>query len=318
MNNTPDQQPSQAPEAKAKETGHFYGMMPILATPVDSRLNLEEEDLRREVDYCLKAGCKAVGTLGGASEYLYIGRKMRTQIIRTVVSAVNGRVPVFIGTAANSLADTIENSIEAQDLGADLLLLCSPPVGNANADEIYAYYETVAANVSIPIIVQDTGASWPVYAPDFLVRLYEGIENVRYVKAEGGNWLNKLHDLMKIVPDGLQVIGGAAGMKMLQMLRLGITAFMTGTEAQEIHNAVVQAYLSGDEDRAVHLYCTTLSPYLELYTTSNHTSLKHMLVRRGIFKSDTLIFPGMEHHLQSDFALSELDWILDRIDRQRI
>jgi hypothetical protein len=68
----------------------------------------------------------------------------------------------------------------------------------------------------------------------------------------------------------------------------------------------------------VHLYCTTLLPYLELYTTSNHTSLKHMLVRRGIFKSSTLIFPGLEHHLKSDFALSELDWMLDRIDKSRI
>lgn len=301
-----------------EKTNRFYGMMPILATPVDQQQNLDEEDLRREVEYCINAGCKAIGTLGGASEYPYIGRKMRTQIIRTVVAAVNGRVPVFIGTAANSLPDTVENSIEAQDLGADLLIVCSPPVGNANADDLYTYYEKVAASVSIPIIVQDTGASYAVYSPEFLIRLYEGIENIKYVKAEGGNWLNKMHDLMKIVPDGLQVIGGAAGMKMLQMLRLGVTAFMTGTEAQEIHHAVVQAYLSGDEDKAVHLYCTTLLPYLELYTTSNHTSLKHMLVRRGIFKSSTLIFPGLEHHLKSDFALSELDWMLDRIDKSRI
>jgi 2-keto-3-deoxy-L-arabinonate dehydratase len=302
-----------------KEFPKFRGMMPILATPVDVQQNLDTEDLSKEVEYCLNAGCQAVGTLAGASEYQYVSRKMRTQIIKTTVEATAGRVPLFIGVAACNQPDTVENAIEAEALGADMLMVCSPPVGSATQEELMDYYKAVCSAVQLPVIVQDTGASSSAFTPKFLVALYEQIENIGYVKAEGGYWQEKLYQLMKIAPEGLQVIGGAAGKNMLQMLRLGITAYMTGTEAQEIHNSVVQAYLSGDEDKAIHLYFTRLMPYLELYTaTGFHTSLKHMLHRRGIFKSKTLIFPGAEKEKVSQFILDELDWMLDRIDEGRI
>lgn len=302
-----------------KEFKRFYGMMPILATPIDDEGRVDTEDIVSLVKYCLNADCKAIGTLAGASEYQYCGMEDRELIIKTVVKATGGKVPVFIGTAAPNLPDTLYNTKLAHSLGADMIMLCSPPAGLATPDEIYSYYEKVCASVPLPFIVQDTGNSAGVFTPSFLVKLYNGIENIGYVKAEGGRWLDKLHDLVNIAPDGLQIIGGAAGKNMLQMLRLGVTAYMTGTEAQEIHNAVVQAYLAGDEDRALHLYFTTLLPYLELYTSASfHQSLKHMLKRRGIIKTENLLFPGTEKHMTSDYVMSELDWILDKIEKGQI
>ncbi len=303
----------------SKHFERFYGMMPILPTPVDENGDVDCEDIASLVAYCLSAGCKAVGHLAGASEYQYCAREDRETIIKATVEAVAGRVPVFIGTAANSIKDTVYNTRLAETLGADMIMLCSPPVGSASPDEIFDYYEKVCAATALPVIVQDTGNAGGVFTPEYLVSLYEKIENIGYVKAEGGYWQEKLFRLMKIVPDGLQVIGGAAGKNMPLMLRLGVTAYMTGTEAQEIHNAVVQAYLSGDEDKAIHLYYTTLLPYLELYTaTSYHKSLKHMLKRRGIIKNDLLLFPGRETEQISEFVLKELDEILSRIDAGKI
>ena len=302
-----------------KNYKRFYGMMPILATPIDENGDVDSEDIVSLVEYCINAGCCAIGHLAGASEYPWCSREDREIIIRTTVDAVHGRVPVFIGTAANTIKDTAYNTQQAEAMGADMIMLCSPPMGNADQSEIFEYYEKACKSVRLPVIVQDTGASADVFTPEYLVKLYENIENIGYVKAEGGYWQEKLYRLMQIVPDGLQVIGGACGKNMPLMLRLGITAFMTGTEAQEIHNSVVQAYFAGDEDKAIHLYYTKLLPYLELYTaTSLHKSLKHMLKRRGIIKTDLLMFPGREKHQISDFVLIELDYILDRIDNNKI
>lgn len=298
-----------------KDFQRFYGMMPILATPLDEQGNVDTEDIKSLVEYCIGADCKAIGNLAGASEYQYCSYAERELIAKTTVDAVAGRVPVFIGTAACNLPDTIYFTQQAEALGADMIMLCSPPIGFASPDEIFTYYEKVCGSVKLPIIVQDTGNSAGVFTPEFLVKLYNEIENIGYVKAEGGNWLVKLQKLMHIAPEGMQVIGGAAGKNMMQMLRLGVTAYMTGTEAQEIHNAVVQAYLAGDEAKARHLYYNTLVPYLEIYTaTSFHTSLKHMLKRRGIIKTENLFFPGREPYNQSDYIISELDHVLDLID----
>lgn len=300
---------------KKPEYQVFRGIMPILPTPVDERGDIDTEDIASLAEYCLSSGAAAIGHLAGASEYQYIADEDRPVIIKATVDAVAGRVPVFIGAAACSLKDTVRNALTAQELGADMIMLCSPPAGGCTQDELFGYYEKVCGAVRLPVIVQDTGNSWQCFTPNFLVRLYNEIENIGYVKAEGGAWLVKLNELMSIVPDGMQVIGGAAGKNMMQMLRLGVTAYMTGTEATDIHAAVVSAYTAGDEERALSLYCTTLLPYLEVYTShSFHASLKHMLKRRGVVKNDLLIFPGLESGQTSQYVLGELDWILDKIE----
>ncbi len=301
--------------AMSKSFQKFRGMMPILPTTIDENGDIITGDIKLLAEYCINAGAKAIGHLAGASEFASIGRDDRELIIKTLVRDVDGRLPVFIGAAANSVKDSVYNAKAAQALGADMIMLCSPPMGSGTADELFGYYDKVCSAVKIPVIVQDTGGASQNFTPEFLIRLYEEIENIGYVKAEGGLWLQKLYELMHTVPDGLQVIGGAAGKNMLQMLHLGVTAFMTGTEAQEIHNGVVQAYLSGDEDKAVHLYCTTLLPYLELFTSSNsRRALKHMLSRRGIISSEAILFPANDISPANDFVTKELDWLLGRIE----
>lgn len=298
-----------------KQYRSFHGMMPILPTPVSGKGEICREDLVSLVDYCLGAGAVAVGHLAGASEYIAVGREDRETIIRCVVGAAKGRLPVFIGAAACSVQDSVYNAKAAQDLGADMIMLCSPPYGSGTPDEVFAYYERVCAAVQLPVIVQDTGGSADVFTPDFLIKLYKSIENIGYIKAEGGHWLEKMRQLTRRAPDGMQVIGGAAGKNMMQMLDMGITAFMTGTEAQEIHRQVVDAYLSGDREGADRLYRTALLPYLELYCANNYNkALKHTLKRRGIISSDALLFPRVEANPVNEYLLGELDRILEPIE----
>lgn len=299
-----------------KQYRSFRGMMPILPTPVNGKGEIDYEDLVSLVGYCAGARAVAVGHLAGASEFVAVGREDRETIIRCVVAAAKGKLPVFIGAAACSVQDTVYNAKTAQDLGADMIMLCSPPYGSGTPDEVFAYYDRVCDAVDLPVIVQDTGGSADVFTPDFLIKLYHEIGNIGYVKAEGGHWLEKMRQLAQRAPEGMQIIGGAAGKNMMQMLDMGVTAFMTGTEAQEIHRAVVDAYLSGDREVADRLYRTTLLPYLELYCANNYNkALKHTLKRRGIIKNDALLYPRVEANPVNEYLLGELDRILEPIEK---
>ncbi len=299
----------------SKKFREFRGMMPILATPLDNNGNVDYEDVTSLCNYALENGAVAIGNLAGASEFQYLSNAEKEKIIKTTVDSVNKRVPVFIGTATTNIGDTVYNSQKAEALGADMLMVCSPIIGDENGDDLMRYYQAVSDAVNIPIIVQDTGAATHQFSPQLLVKLFDEIENIGYVKAEGGYWQERIYQLCKIAPENMQIIGGAAGMCMPLMLRMGVKAYMTGTEAVDIHNAVVQAYLSGDEDKALHIYYTRLLPYLELYTaTSFHKSLKFMLKRRGIIKTDTLIFGEQQRGRQSEHIIEELDWMLGKIE----
>lgn len=291
--------------------------MPIMTTVILENGDIDIESTNRLVDYLLDAGAVAIGHLGGASEHGKIAAEDRLILIKTVVERVKGRVPVFIGAASNSMKGAILNAKNAQELGADMIMLCSPTTGNCKSEELYGYYKNVCNAVNLPVIVQDTGPSANTYTAEFICRLYDTIENVGYVKSESGNYLAKTDKMNKITGGDMPIIGGAAGNHMIQLLRLGVTAFMTGTEAQEIHNAVVQAWLSGNEDLAVDLYFTTLLPYLQMYTTNNRTFCKYMLHRRGIIANPSPLFPP-DYEPADAVQYRELEWILDRIEHNKI
>ena len=293
-------------------TPHFRGMMPVMPTPVTDDGEVHEPSLRRLVQYCLQCGAVAVGHLGGASEFSKVADDQRPRIIELVVAEAAGRAPVFIGVTAPARRTAVRYAQQAQALGAHLLMAGAPYVDVPDAKGMFDYYRALSEAVSIPIIVQDTGISDPVLTPPFIARLHQELPNIRYAKLEGHRFLVKSAEVMALVGEGLQVIGGAGGCHLLHLLRVGVTSFMTGTEALDIHGAVVPAYLEGDQELAARIYFERLLPYLMFYQEYPRELLKGMLHERGIIDTPLVIPPGSPATI-SEVERRELDWVLDRI-----
>ena len=107
-------------------------------------------------------------------------------------------------------------------------------------------------------------------------------------------------------------VGGAGGRHLVHLLRLGVTAFMTGTEALELHGAAVEAYLKGDHDRSSDIYFQQILPYLQFYLDYPEELLKSMLHARGVIDCPQVIAPPASARM-TDVERREFDWILDRI-----
>ena len=289
----------------------FRGMMPILPTAITESGEVDEASQRRLVQYCLKCGAVAVGHLGGASEFYKVPDRDRSRLIEIVVDEAAGRAPVFIGVTATAVRIAVNYAQEAERLGADMIMAGSPYMDVPDREGMFDYYRALSDAVSIPIIVQDTATSDAVLSPDFLRRLYDEVEHVDYAKVEGRWFLTKIAAVLERC-GGLGVIGGAGGKHLIHMLRLGVTAFMTGTEALDIHAAVVSAYLGGDEDEAARIYYEQLLPYYIFYQDHNRELLKGMLHRRGIIDCPKVIPPPSGTPM-SDVERREFEWVLRRI-----
>ena len=235
----------------------FRGMMPILPTAIQESGELDIVSQCRLVEYCLKCGAVAIGHLGGASEHYMVPVADRRKLIEITVREVAGRVPVFIGATATTARIAADYAKEAEDLGADMLMVGVPYVNAPNRNELYDYYAAVADAVSIPIMVQETSATLDV---DLICRMYDEIEQIQSVKSEGPDFLTKCATLIERTQGKMSLIGGAGGNHMIHLLRMGITAFVTGTEALDIHAAVVNAYLNGDENTAADIFYQRLMP----------------------------------------------------------
>ncbi len=300
------------PNTGKKSLPPFRGMMPILPTAINEQGDVDEASTRRLVQYCLKFGAVAIGHLGGASEFQKVADADRQRLIEITVDEVAKRVPVFIGATATNTRSAVRHATLAQELGADMLMVGIPYVAKPTQTEVWDYYKAISEAVTIPIIVQDIPESDALLTVDFVWRMYEELDNIHYVKAEGQDFIAKSLALLERAQGKMGVIGGAGGTHLIHLLRIGVTSFMTGTEALDIHTAVVQAYLCGDEETAAQVYYNRLLPYLMFYTEHNRELLKWILYHRGIIDCPKVISP-VGRPLMSPAKWQEFEWVLDRV-----
>lgn len=291
---------------------NFNGMIPILPTAIKPDGEIDEKSQRRLVQYAIKFGAVAIGHFGFASEFHKISDNNRRLLTKIIIDEVAGRVPVFIGVTAQGFNVALNYAREAKELGADIIMAALPLINLPTQDEAYKFYKTLSDKVNLPIIIQDIPESANILSPKLVWKMFQEIENVKYVKAEGNNFILKIEEIIQISKGALEIIGGAGGKKMIHLLRLGITSFMTGTEALDLHGAVVRAYLNGDEEKAAEIYYKKIMPYFAFYDNYSEELLKAMLHERGVIDHPDIIAPRAKQPM-SEIEWREFNWVLDRI-----
>src|SRR5437773_844404 len=101
------------------------GVFPILVMPFDERLRVDEESLRRLVEFNLEAGVHGIGVAIG-SEIFRLSEAERRQVTRIVVEQTRGRVPVVLNTGAQGTELAVQYSRAAEEDGADALMIMPP------------------------------------------------------------------------------------------------------------------------------------------------------------------------------------------------
>ncbi|MBL8848044.1 MAG: dihydrodipicolinate synthase family protein [Planctomycetaceae bacterium] len=291
--------------------------MPIMPTAIHQNGAVDETSQRRLVRYCLEHRAAAIGHFGIASEFHKVSDSDRRLLTDIIVDEVSGRVPVFLGVTALGTKTAVEYAQLAEQQGADLIMAALPYVNLPDKAGAFAYYRTLAEATKLPIIVQDTPTSSHLLTADLLTRMVAEIPGVQHVKGEGKDFLTKTAQLLAADGGRMSVIGGAGGKHLIHMLRLGVSAFMTGTEALDLHGGAVQAFLAGDEERAADIYFQRILPYLMFYLDYPEELLKGLLQRRGLMDCPAVLDPPAAPPM-SDIERQELHWVLDRIAFGRV
>ena len=102
----------------------------------------------RHAAHLVERGVRGLVVGGTTGEPATLDADERSELLRAVRAAVDGRVPVLAGTGAPSARQAAALSRRAQDDGADALLVLSPP----GTDDPRPYYETVAQAVDLPVL----------------------------------------------------------------------------------------------------------------------------------------------------------------------
>ena len=229
----------------------FEGIIPAVTTPFTADDQVDVAALKENIDKLIEAGVHgfvATGTMGEAGS---LTREERALVVRSVVEAAAGRVPVTVGISSGSARVSLEYAADAKAAGAQYVMSL-PPLGyRADEDEVVAFYAELAT-CGLPVMAYNNPEASGVDMPAALIaRIYEEVDGVVAIKECSGD-ARRIAALLHLDGDLEVVVGGDDWA--LEGFAAGATGWITGVgvlapaETVELYDAVLAADLPRARD----------------------------------------------------------------------
>jgi len=131
----------------------FTGSAVALVTPMNADTSIDFDALINLAQWQVESGTQALIINGTTAETPTLSWDEQCQIIEAVVSKVNHRIPVIVGTGSNATSQVLERNKAVQSMGADGLLIVSPYYNKPTQPGLMAHFETIARQTDLPIIL---------------------------------------------------------------------------------------------------------------------------------------------------------------------
>lgn len=258
----------------------FRGTYTVTITPftADGR-KVEESVLRDFVDWQIEQGAHGLIPVASTGEFLSLADDERRQVAKTVIEQANGRVPVLVGAGAENTWDVVRFSREAENLGADGVLIIPPFYSTPTDEELWQHYNTIGEAISIPVMLYNNPATSNIdMQPSLVARLSE-IENISYIK-ESTLDPTRVRDIIHLAGSRMAVFGGIMGYESYLNGAVGWTAVGCNLMPRAFSEMYRHCAESVNLDAAKDLYKKIL-PVIELvgqhrYVSSTKKALELM------------------------------------------
>lgn len=161
----------------------FQGVIPPIPTVLYNDGNLDEKGMKNLIDFLIDSEVHGLFFNGSGGEFSQMTIELRKKVAKFGVEYVNGRVPVLIGTGSPSGLEAFSLSVDAENIGADGIVVINPYYWSMSEDNLYKYYSDIANNVGIPVLLYNfpslTGQS---LTANFVNRLATDHKNIVGIK----------------------------------------------------------------------------------------------------------------------------------------
>jgi 2-keto-3-deoxy-L-arabinonate dehydratase len=288
------------------------GVYPILVTTFSDDGRIDVPSQLRLVNYLIEQGAHGLGLFGNASEGYALTQSERRELLKAIVKENAGRVPLVVSSGHTGTEAAVELSKEAQDMGADALMVLPPYFLKTDGEGLMFYFDAISKAVTIPIMVQDAPLMTQVAMPAaLLARMAREIEQVKYAKVEAPPTAPKVTEVVRQAKDQIVVFGGLNGQFFIEEVERGARGTMPGSDMTAIYVQIWNALERGDRISAWSIFTQAL-PLMrfQLQPGMGVSAMKHNLVAEGVIRSAAVRHPTVSLSKESLGELSFLrDWV---------
>jgi dihydrodipicolinate synthase/N-acetylneuraminate lyase len=260
----------------------IHGVCPVIPTLFLGSEQIDFDSMNGLIDAVIAWGVHGLAIFGIASEFYKLADAERAQLLDFFIKAVRGRVSTIVSVTAHSTLLACRQASEAEEAGADAIMLLPPFFGGPDGASIMRHLQSVLGSVRIPVVLQyapeETKLSIPAQA---FLELAEQAGVGLYVKVESkpaGALISRLTD------GGVKVLVGKGGIPFYEALVRGAIGVMPGCSVADRFVKIYDLFRGGEKLRALEEH-NRIVPYLCFIDQSTELFLaaeKYFLKRRGM------------------------------------
>ena len=261
-------------------------LLTAMVTPFDDQGRVDYDQAKHLATALLDSGSDGVVVSGTTGESPTLTTEEKLRLFAEVKASIGDRGTVIAGTGTYNTAESIELSKEAEQEGADGLLLVVPYYNKPPQEGLYQHFKAIARSVHLPCIVYNVTSRTSLnMSHETTIRLSH-IDNIAGVKEAGGD-MDQVARIIDGARDGFLVWSGNDN-ETFPIMAMGgygvvsVASHLVGTQIKQMMGML----LEGDVERAAAEHRRLHPLFKVLFIVSNPIPLKYYLNKVGFNVGD--------------------------------
>ncbi|MBU5255918.1 4-hydroxy-tetrahydrodipicolinate synthase [Tissierella praeacuta] len=230
----------------------FKGAGVAIVTPFKDG-KFDKEAYERLIDFQIQNGTQALIVLGTTGEASTLSYEERELVIKSAIEKNAKRIPIIVGTGSNCTDIAVKYTKQAEELGADGILIVTPYYNKCTNKGMIAHFTAVANATKLPVILYNVPSRTAVNIPPDVVVAMSKVKNVIGVKEASGN-ISQILEIKRLVSEDFMIYSGNDD----QVIPIyacgghGVISVASNVIPKEMQE-MCEAFMSGDVAKALRL-----------------------------------------------------------------
>ncbi len=260
-----------------------YGVYAAMLTPFRTDGEVNEEVLRRLVDFLVAKGLHGLFPVSSVGEFAHMTLEQCSKTMEIVFDQAKGRVAVTPGVSSTCAEHSIRLARKAQELGCQGVVVCPPYYYSISQENMEKHFELVADSVDISVILYNIPLFATPISNDVVKRLSRR-KNVVGMKDSSGNMVELMHymDKARLAGSDMNFLTGREEI-LAPALFAGASGCMVGCAGiiPEIMVGIWDAFHTGDYVKAMRIQKAMLPLVRAMFAAPFPVGFKAALQLRG-------------------------------------
>lgn len=260
----------------------FKGAGVAITTPFKKDGSVDFEKFTEQIEYQIANKTDAIIVCGTTGEASTLTHEEHIAVIKHCCEVVNKRIPVIAGTGSNCTETAVYLSKEAENAGADGILVVSPYYNKATQKGLIEHFSMIANSVRIPMILYNIqGRTGVNIAPETIATLFKTVPNIVAVKEASGN-ISQVAKIMQLTDGKIDLYSGNDDqiVPILSLGGSGVISVLSIIAPEQTHD-ICQLYFDGKTKEACDLQLKALPLIDALFCEVNPIPVKKAIELQG-------------------------------------